>query len=181
MLVPGPLGGASGPLGPCLAECPALTALELQQNALGVDGGKAIAGALIECPVKLSLKLLDLSANNLCNLDAAVVGGTRSHGEWTSEALEALCEALLMGLTITELLLYANGLCGLWPEHFCGERSSRGERSKPSRSDTPRPSRWGNAWRRARVGTRFDASTEMSWRCTPDAGRTSVWDRGWRS
>ena len=49
-----------------------------------------------------------------------------SRGECSTEAVSAMCEALLAGVSITELSLHGNGLCGLWPEHVCGEPSSRG-------------------------------------------------------
>ena len=109
-----------------LAECPALTVVDLKKNSLGVDGGRAIASALIETKAKISLKLLDLSYNNLCNADASFANSTLARGEWDGDAIFALMDALIGGAVVHELALHGNMLCGLWPEHVCGSPSARG-------------------------------------------------------
>ena len=117
-----------------LSSCPALATLDLSYNSLGVEGGKALALGLTTAGPKggcnTSMKTLDVSFNNLCNLDLVAssdkAAAAMSRGECSTEAVSAMCEALLAGVSITELSLHGNGLCGLWPEHVCGEPSSRG-------------------------------------------------------
>ena len=56
-----------------LSSCPALATLDLSYNSLGVEGGKALALGLTTAGPKggcnTSMKTLDVSFNNLCNLD----------------------------------------------------------------------------------------------------------------
>ena len=102
-----------------LAYCPALAELCLAYNDLGVEGGKAVAEALYRAPC---LRLLDLTSINLCGISPNY-GGVR--GEWSAEALVALFTALDLS-TVNELVLHANGLCGLVPQWICGEIAPRG-------------------------------------------------------
>ena len=102
-----------------IAYCPALTELCLAYNDLGVEGGKAVAEALYRAPC---LRLLDLTSINLCAISPNY-GGVR--GEWSAEALVALFSALDLS-TVNELVLHANGLCGLVPQWICAEIVPRG-------------------------------------------------------
>ena len=139
--------------------CPRLAHLDLSHNKLGVDGGRAIASVMLAASV--SLKYLNIAANNLCNValvtappasgsptgnraGAAAAGGKEPalftkgaaatatgvqvpvRGEWTGEAIVAICEVLPSMISLGELVISDNGLCGLWVDHICGTTSIRG-------------------------------------------------------
>ena len=68
---------------------------------LDTDGAKAIADYL---HVSGSLKALDLSSNKLCGLD------TTGQGTYTTEGIAAIANALRVNTTLTDLVLYYNGI-----------------------------------------------------------------------
>ena len=110
-------------LGEALKACPALTYLDLHANSLGAEGGRIVAEAVSGGG---PLKVLDLSSNDLCNAGLHVSEGVASRGEWTGDAIFALCDLLLSGANVTELIIHKNSVCGLWSEMICGVPGTRG-------------------------------------------------------
>lgn len=115
----GPAFGAA--LGPALTACSALTELILRGNGLGVAGGRAVASAL---QVSRSLRLVDLTATNLCNCSPRHAESSRS--VWSGEAIEALAKALQSGATVQSLILAQNEIVGLWRERIGGAWATQG-------------------------------------------------------
>ena len=71
----------------------------------------------------MSLRTLDLSANNLCNCSPKYA--TASHSTWSGDAIEVLAESLLTS-SVQVLNLSENELSGLWNERLGGDWATQG-------------------------------------------------------
>ena len=115
------LGALSmGAMAQLFAACPGLSHLDLSRNELGVAGGSAIAAAL----AKSSLRVLDISATNIC--DCVPIAPTSIRGDWSGDALAALAVAIAECDKLTDVYMNNVGLCGVWNENICGDVIERG-------------------------------------------------------
>ena len=104
-----------------LSACPNLTTLNLSKNNFGAEAGTMVLSAAME---SASLRVLDMSATNLCDISPLYPpppGGRK----YTPEAIRTLCR-LLPQASLTELHLHQNELCGLFTERIWGGAVIRG-------------------------------------------------------
>ena len=109
---------------PCALErLPKLATCSLAYNNLGSTAGASIVTTLLSHP---SLRSVDLSGTNLTDSSPSFKDAPGSQGRsWSPKAISALA-ACISSTAVTELMIHANELCGLWRERVGGEPAMRG-------------------------------------------------------
>lgn len=111
--------------------CNFLEFVDLSDNRLGVEGGKEVAKAIRQPDGAKSLKVLNLSGNDLCDVASM---STRANHHYDDEAVEELFKAIAAKnfekttSSIRCIVLDNNRLCGVWAEPGVdGSPSLKGE------------------------------------------------------
>ena len=97
-----------------------VASLWLHDNAIGVDGGNAIA-TLIDSMT--SLTELDLAGNMLCGISSLDTSdGPRPPAPYTTSALAAIVRATRRSCSLTRLGLANNRICAVWSDAYGEQR-----------------------------------------------------------
>jgi len=90
--------------------------LSLESNAIGIEGGHALAAAV---ETSSCLCSLDLGSNMLCGVATlATADGPRQPSPYTSSTLEALVVSARRSACLASLSLANNRICGTWSDAY---------------------------------------------------------------